>query len=1061
MSHHRFITAIIIILISFSLFVTAASPLAVDEQARSINSGPDPPEDPSPEDGEEGVNATPELSVLVTHPDDRSMDVSFYDYSAGTLIDTVQDVPSGERAEVTWDGLSTEENYSWYVEVDDGEERSSGGPWEFSTAGVDYIRITDEIDGEVLEGGKVPTGYIEYGYLSTYNDSSGFIGNFQGGWEAGGNAELRRGELDSFNGIEIGDSDGKAWFNVSYGEDHHFSVNYEVEEAEIDRIEIRTESSGGGSTIEEMTLELEDTMEIYAASYNRTVGFLRDVEADWTIDSEEVGEIDEDHGTSTTFKAEETGYCNVTAQYEDFEHVARFEVFYDGDPLILGDIPDLELEKDFGIHEVNLTEHADDEYDDLTEMKWYLTGYDPSVIEVLGENQTGNHELTLLSEENSFGSMKVRYHLVNSGGNEVSQDSWINVTTEYQSPEFKLLPDLKVHYEEPYEFDYSPYIEYDSESMDELQLETDDPEHTEVDGLEVTYEYPESMLGEEVLVVLTVSDGQESDISAITVEVTSNKPPEEEQELPDLEIKQGEKKENVFDLDDYFMDPEDDPLYMSYGYTYLSITIHGDNTVDVEADVDWHGVETVTFRAEDPEGGIAEQTIEVTVIPVNYPPEIKELPDFVVHYDEPYVFDLEFYISDRDNETHELEISTDSPEFVTVDGTNLIMLYPEEMEGETVALEVFVSDGIDTTSEVTTVTVGDVYPPEQILPLHDVAFKQNEKLINAFRLDNHFRDRQNDTMYYSSGNENIEVVIHENSSVDFHAKENWYGQELITIRATNSAGALVEDSITVTVLPVNQPPKIADIPIQEGVAGRNWIFDISEFISDVDNETHELDVTVQDPNVHVVGHKLIFDYDSPGEYVVTVEVCDGLDNSTSEIEVIVHEREEPLFFEGWSLLALGFIPIALVGTIFYFKKGEFTIEDIFLIHDSGVLIKHKTRTLKAERDEEILAGMFTAVNNFVGDAFGGEEKHTLKRMEYGDDKVLVHKGEYVILAVFISGDDPSNAMESLSALVEDIEEKYGDELEDWDGSHEDLSGIGDLIDEFLDKKMSYKKSNGG
>ncbi len=1157
-------SVLIIIILVTSIFISVVPSSGDLKGAGQIDeAGPYAPDGPIPEDGETGLNTSLTLSVYVSHPEDLSMDVSFYDDSTDSLIGTDTEVASGELASVHWDGLDPDSDYQWYAVADDGVETETGGPWSFSTADVDYVRITDKPDGEVLGGGDVPPGHTEWGYLSAYNRSSGYVGNFQGGWEVSGDAELLNMEWSDRNGIEMGDTAGDVWLNVTYEGDHQHSVKYtiltdeidqiqitrspggeilndetvpvgarrsgyssafnethgylytfeggwsaegsdaelleetpnerneidvgheggyvwfnltyedlhdsvmfEVEDPEIDSIDIMDEPGGEGDPFKDRSIEIGETVELFASAHNDTSGFVEDIEVDWDIDQEEVGDIEYETGSNTTFKAGSEGVCNITASYDGFEESIQFTVYYDGSPEIRGTIPDIELEIDFGIHEIDLEEFAEDGYDEIGDMRWYLTGHDIGVIEVLGENQTGDHVLTILSEENTRASMNVTYHLVNSVGNEASQNAWINITSDHQSPEFRRCPDLKVHYDKPYDFDYSPYIIYDDDRKHELELETDDPEHTSVEGLTVTYEYPESMIDEEVLVVLSVSDGDSTEKTAITVEVTSNDPPEEVEELPDLEIEQGELKENVFDLDDYFMDPEDEPLYMSYGYTYLSITIHGDNTVDVEADVDWHGVERVTFRAEDPEGAIIEQTIEVTVLPVNFPPEIKELPDLVVHYEEPYVFDLQYYISDRDNETHELTISTDSPDNATVRGTELILEYPmgtgDRYPNYTVALEVFVSDGLETTSQVTTVKVGDHYPPELVIPLHDVAFKQNERLINAFDLDNHFMDREGYNMYYSSGNENIEVVIHDNSSVDFYAKDNWYGQELITIRAENSAGALMEDSLVVTVLPVNTPPEISELPLQEGTEGRSWIFDIADYISDVDNETHELEVDVEDPNVHVVGHKLIFDYDEPGSYTILVEVCDGLESTTEEMEVRVNpEEEEHFLFDNLSSFVMVLLPLtlALIGTGFYVKRKVFTIDDVFLIHDSGVLIKHKTKNLKAERDEEILAGMFTAVNNFVGDAFGGEEKDTLKRMEYGDDKVLVHKGKNVILAVFISGDEPSWILDSMSDLVADIEERYEGDIEDWDGDVDSLPGIGDMLDEMIESDGKYNRGD--
>ncbi|MFW6038042.1 MAG: Ig-like domain-containing protein [Candidatus Saliniplasma sp.] len=1428
---------------------------------RGIYSEPDTPSDPIPFDGEVGLNGTPILSVVVNHPEGFDMDVSFYNNDTDSIVGTVENVSSGERAEMTWENRDPATNYSWHVIADDGENQTEGGPWNFTTAGVDYIEITDEINGTALEDRDVPPNFEQWGNLSTYNNTYGFFDNPGGEWSVSGDAELLTADQLGYNGINVGETAGYVWFNVSsdlYGlndsvrynvitdepdyieitdspggdpiqdetvdigyqkrgycsvynestgylytvegnwsaeggssylledgtnesnvidvgheggtiwfnlsydgltdsvrydvlspepddivitydpdgdsiiggevpvgfkvwgnasgynqtsgyigtvevewsveheegmspslgpspsdsswidvgnssgemtwkaayqrgnnwvndtvefivqppeidyievtkegdtyqggsvsvnhtvdleisaynetsghigfihgewaveggnatllngttasentinvgtipgeviltvqyedfsdevmfevkdpqidyikiiEDPYDPVsmlnsstiyageelvgysagyndtvgfvdlvdsnwyveNYEGAQAEtspssgnssvfyagdsggeanwiaeytqsinytvevnirpptIDEIQIRDEPGGNGEILKNITLGKDENLSLYSAGYNDTFGYQRDVECEWFSSDEDVGYLDESYGETTEFFSVSTGVVTINVLYGSIQKSTTIEVVDYRTPEIDGTIPDIELEKDFGIHEIDLSDYASDEQDSLSELEWYLTGYSSTVISVYGENQTGNHNITLLSKENAVGSMEVRYWLVNSAGNTVSQTAWINITTAYQSPEIRRCPDLYVLYDEPYQFDYAPYIIYDEGRFDELVLETDDEDHTTVDGLKVTYEYPQSMLGEEVLVTITVSDGENSVSTVISVTVTSNTPPVGVENLPDLTINQGETLENVFNLDDYFEDPEGDPLYMSYGYTYLTITIHDDHTVDVRADGNWHGVEKVTFRAKDPVGGIVEQTINVTVLPVNYPPEIKELPPLVVRYNEPYEFDLEYYINDPDNETQELTITTDSPEYVTVIGTKLIMNYPRELNGlevnYTVPLQVHISDGIDNASEVTTVKVGTYYPPELVIPLHDITFKENERMVNAFNLDNHFIDQQNDTMYYSSGNENIKVDIHENSSVDFYAPENWNGQELITIRATNSAGALMEDSLIVTVIPVNNPPTISDLPMQEGEVGQSWIFDMGDYISDVDNETHELEIIVEDPNVDVFGHKILFDYNETGDYNVTIRVSDGLDTTENHVEVIVRESEDDSSEINSLFFLLGLIPLGLIGVVLYIKKGNYTIEDVFLIHDSGVLIKHITRTLKAERDEDILAGMFTAVQNFVDDAFADDDSESLKKMEYGNKKVLVHKGENVILAVFISGEEPKWTLEGMKNLVSDIEERYGVSIEKYSGDLSELEGIEDMLTALHKGRGKYREGD--
>ena len=75
--------------------------------------------------------------------------------------------------------------------------------------------------------------------------------------------------------------------------------------------------------------------------------------------------------------------------------------------------------------------------------------------------------------------------------------------------------------------------------------------------------------------------------------------------------------------------------------------INNDHSVDISSYSEWSGIDTITFRAEDPIGALAEDTILVTVLPVNDPPKISGVPDLIVHYDYDYEFDLTTYITDK------------------------------------------------------------------------------------------------------------------------------------------------------------------------------------------------------------------------------------------------------------------------------------------------------------------------------------------------------------------------------------------------------------------------------
>ncbi|MFP3872792.1 MAG: InlB B-repeat-containing protein, partial [Candidatus Aenigmatarchaeota archaeon] len=96
--------------------------------------GPFSPSDPEPADGATGVDTSPTLSVYVEHENGTEMDVSFYDASDDSLIGTDDNVASGDRATVLWQGLDDLTTYEWYTEAADDEGMSTqSATWSFET----------------------------------------------------------------------------------------------------------------------------------------------------------------------------------------------------------------------------------------------------------------------------------------------------------------------------------------------------------------------------------------------------------------------------------------------------------------------------------------------------------------------------------------------------------------------------------------------------------------------------------------------------------------------------------------------------------------------------------------------------------------------------------------------------------------------------------------------------------------------------------------------------------------------------------------------------------------
>jgi hypothetical protein len=448
-------------------------------------------------------------------------------------------------------------------------------------------------------------------------------------------------------------------------------------------------------------------------------------------------------------------------------------------PIILGIVPDQIKSEDSPPWPLDLTLYESDIEDTGPDLKWYLTGVDTTLYSVTGMNSSDD-VFTFIPVANAFGNDEVILWLWDSSGDRVSQVLWINITPDNDPPYFNPYPpNLFVHYDDPSTsdddpspWDYTFYVHDIETPVEDLIISTSQPTvdpgdgYTEVDGLKVTFHFPQDRVGESIPVFLTLFDGTDAVQTMIVVNVTSDWVPQLVSKLPNVVLEENTTLYNVFDLDDYFVDRDKDSLYFSSGYFNIRVDINDNNSVDITALGHWTGSELVTFRARDPIGAIAEDTITVTVIPVNNPPEISGVPDLFVHYDYSYAFDLSPYIFDPDNITSELLVWTsESTDYIWIQPYNrlgIVVNYPESLNGTTIPLTIFVSDGNSVTSMEIQVTVADNFPPELIYDLPDVFFDEDTILRNAFCLSDHFLDIDSDVLFYTNGTKFINATINAN-----------------------------------------------------------------------------------------------------------------------------------------------------------------------------------------------------------------------------------------------------------------------------------------------------------
>jgi len=123
------------------------------------------------------------------------------------------------------------------------------------------------------------------------------------------------------------------------------------------------------------------------------------------------------------------------------------------------------------------------------------------------------------------------------------------------------------------------------------------------------------------------------------------------------------------------------------------------------------------------------------------------------------------------------------------------------------------------------------------------------------------------------------------------------------------------------------------------------------------------------------------------------------------------------------------------------------ITELFILYNNGELIQHYSDALRTDHDRDILAGMLTAVQAFIGDTMSAKDG-TLDKLSYGTHAVCFVRGTHTIGAFVVDGDGDAARYVVYDAL-KDFEEKYAKVLGNWNGTMEHFKGIDECFGKVL------------
>lgn len=145
------------------------------------------------------------------------------------------------------------------------------------------------------------------------------------------------------------------------------------------------------------------------------------------------------------------------------------------------------------------------------------------------------------------------------------------------------------------------------------------------------------------------------------------------------------------------------------------------------------------------------------------------------------------------------------------------------------------------------------------------------------------------------------------------------------------------------------------------------------------------------------------------------------------------------------------------------ESMPFEIQEIFLIHkDTGIMLLHaSSQSSHSQADKELISGMLTAIQDFAGTVFSGEEARDLHEIQYEDRQIRLEVGQHAYLAFVSSGLPPDDFSEEIADLGSEIHRKFLPALRDFAGNVDVFQSAYPMLVRFLHKHQTALVQDSG
>jgi len=546
---------------------------------------------------------------------------------------------------------------------------------------------------------------------------------------------------------------------------------------------------------------------------------------------------------------------------------ARFRVNAVNDPPVVLNIPGQTVDEGGSFATINLDNYVTDSDNDPDEMTWTYSGNTNLSVTI-----DGNRVATIgILNSDWNGVETITFKATDPGSLFDSDDATFTVNPVNDAPVVSDIPGLSVPEGSNFTvFDLDDYVT-DVETPDadidwvasgntELTVTIDPVSH------EVTIGIPHTDWNGDEAITFTATDGGEaggdelSDFDDAIFEVTAVNDPPVVSDIPNQVVIEGNPFAKIH-LDDYVEDIDNADSEMDWTYsgnTKLTVNIDVNRIATIEAPVDWEGVETITFKATDPGDLFDSDDASFEVVAEPDPPVVTNIPDQTIDEDALFAtINLDDYVNDPDTPDDQITWTVEAPKplglTVTIDVNRIATVVIPNANWNGSGSFIFIAAdpvGLADTTDPATFTVNPVNDAPVVSDIPDQTVLEGGSFA-TFDLDDYVTDIETpdgDMTWTYSGNNDLSVSIDAGTHVATVSipDPEWSGSEEITFTATDKGEVggdelSASDAATFSVTPVNDPPKVGDIPDESIAEGGSFTpINLDDYVNDADNTPEEM-----------------------------------------------------------------------------------------------------------------------------------------------------------------------------------------------------------------------------